>query len=154
MKKVIIAFLMFMSIIAKGQTTISDEFKGLYKDYESYCSEMVTDSIEVTGYIKHHEVPIYNGANLLSYKIVYDTKDTVWGKYNCPKYSQIHGYMWKHLSGAVMCDTLGSFRFYNGKYIQQIIADKEVSKIVVCNVLREEPSMEGFFEWLYNRISK
>lgn len=149
MKQLLTIILFLTWMVGMGQT-----IQELHKQYISYCNEIVTDTVEEYGEVEAtKEVPIYDGCEqIIGYRSI-PAKDTTWKGYKCPEYKVAARGYW-------LTDTLQIVHrldywvsLDSGALVRKSVVSCKVSRKHVCNVKRDKPSHEGFYEWLWKYLS-
>lgn len=134
-------FILLIPVFGWGQT-IQDH----YRAYLSYCNDTVTDSITQYGEVWEREVPVYDNGVIVRYKNA--PGDTAWVECNCPKYKRMYR---EYVGGLV--DTIQVI-YTHGLYYYPSGRPGYVSRQVKCRMLRENPSRDGFYEWLWKEAGR
>lgn len=147
MKQLFTTLLILTCMVGMGQTI---DLKKLYEQYIKYCNEEVTDTIEEYGELSTtKEVPIYGPCDeIIGYREV-TTGDTTWKGYKCKQYMNERNYL---ISGG---DRVLTWRADTLSWVTTVKSVScKVTRKHICQVKREKPSSEGFYQWLYKEIAK
>ena len=143
--------LLLICFLVASQAMMAQDFFEQWATYESWCKEMVPDTITIQGEVKERLVEVLgtNGC-VLRYQSLPDG-DTVWDKPICLPFKDDYHQPYGRWSDYIISDTLyyrghytGNPWLYSSKNDCQV---KVVETKHVCWIKRENPSFEGFIKW-------
>lgn len=140
-------------------------FKSVYTDYLEYCNETILDTIQQYGEVTTKLVPVFDESGELLKYVYGNRSDTIWNDVNCKEYLRNDDYTFIGIDYSpfyVISDSYTTSNTYLSSYpIEESAAENKPDKFnydihrdYVCKVKREKPCQNGFYDWLFNLLSK
>lgn len=133
MKKLLIIFLFLSNVV------YSQNLKEYYQQYLKHCDSVVDEKVNQLGSVSLKTFPVYKDDSIIAYKLL-PKSDTLWKEYKCPEFKYID--VWER----------ESYKLNIG--IGPNSNSREVTRTRICKCKLEKPTSEGFYIWLYEKLSK
>lgn len=128
-----------LMILVASFTLTAQSFFEEWANYEAYCSELVPDTITITGTLVQKAIPLNDEQGKLISYVMVSCGDTTWDAYKCKEFKEDDSYNsnW----GTVV---------WNGNWgTVQVKSCNETTKKVICQIKRRQPELDmNFIIWL------